>query len=174
VTVAAWKGEKIERPVWVVGRDIAGDFGEVGLGCHFGIEIELVWVGLGWIGEMVSLEAGVFSCLVKLEMIVVVMIITGERLEVLLYISDRSPCFVREHELHRVGTCFDAMVYCKWRRVAITMEGLKVESKPSQDPSRGQCEGLKLASRDGDSPRNKVPRRSLPTDAPNPPARLEI
>jgi len=39
--------------VWVVGRDIAGDFGEVGLGCHFGVGIELVCVGLGWIGEMV-------------------------------------------------------------------------------------------------------------------------
>lgn len=67
-----------------------------------------------------------FSCLVKLEMIVVVMIVMEEHLEVLLYISNRSPCFVREHELRRVGTCFDAMVYSKLRRVAITMEGLKV------------------------------------------------
>ena len=64
-----------------------------------------------------------FSCLVKLEMIVVVMIVIGEHLEVLLYISDGSPCFVREHEFRRVGTCFDAMVYSKLQRVAITMEG---------------------------------------------------
>ena len=109
--------------MWVVGGDVAGDFGEVGLGCHFGVGIELVWVRLdSRSGSLVGvLEAGVFSCLVKLEMIVI-----GEHLEVLLYISDGSPCFVREHELRRVGTCFDAMVYSKWRRVAITMEGLKV------------------------------------------------
>lgn len=114
--------------MWVVGGDVAGDFGEVGLGCHFGVGIELVWVGLDRrSGSLVGvLEAGVFSCLVKLEMIAVVMIVIGEHLEVLLYISDGSPCFVREHELRRVGTCFDAMVYSKWRRVAITMEGLKV------------------------------------------------
>ena len=72
------------------------------------------------------LEAGAFSCLVKLEMIVVVMIVIGEHLQVLLYISDRSPCFVREHELRRAGTCFDAKVYGKLRRVVIKMEGLKV------------------------------------------------
>ena len=46
-------GEDREAGVWVVGGDVAGDFGEVGLGCHFGVGIELVWVGLSWIGEMI-------------------------------------------------------------------------------------------------------------------------
>ena len=139
--------------MWVVGGDVAGDFGEVGLGCHFRVRIGLIWVDLGWIGEMVLwlvLEAGVFSCLVKLEMIVVVMIVIGEHLEVLLYISDCSPYFVRER---RIGTCFNAII----QQIAACSDhdgGVKVlaiSSEPSQDPSRGQCEGLKLASRDGDS-----------------------
>ena len=95
----------------------------LGLGLSWSGGFELDW-RYGFLGGV--LEAGVFSCLVKLEMIVVVMIVIGEYLGVLLYILDRSPCFVREHELRRVGTCFDAMVYSKWRRVAITMEGLKV------------------------------------------------
>lgn len=36
--------------MWVVGGDVAGDFGEVGLGCHFGVERWVEWWVKWWVG----------------------------------------------------------------------------------------------------------------------------